>query len=138
MPLIEINRNPSAKDLRWFGLLLALFFGLVGALVWWRTGQRASFLVIAGAGCVLWAVYSLVPAVRRPLFLGWMYAAWPVGTMVSLALLAVVYFLVVTPIGLAVRLFSHDPLGRAFDSRLSSYWRARAPAPPASRYFRQF
>jgi ABC-type uncharacterized transport system permease subunit len=138
MPLIEINRNPTDKDLRWFGLLLAAFFAVVGAIVWWRTGQTRVPALLVGCGAGLSAVYYLVPRLRRPLFLGWMYAAWPVGTLVSMVLLALVYFLVVTPIGLLVRLVSHDPLRRAFDSRLTSYWVRRGPPSWASRYFRQF
>lgn len=138
MPFIEINKNPSAKDLRWFGILLLAFCAIVGAIVWWRTGQTRVPGVIVGAGAGLAALYYLVPPVRRPVFLGWMYATWPIGTVFSMLLLAIVYFAVVTPIGLAVRLVSHDPLRRAFDSRLKSYWVRRAPPSPAWRYFRQF
>ncbi len=138
MPLIEINKDPSARDLRWFGALLLAFSVMVGAVLWWRTGSSTAAAWVVGAGLLLAAVYYAVPALRRPLFLGWMYAAWPIGTVVSLGLLAVVYFLVVTPIGVAVRVFSHDPLRRAFDSGMKSYWVRRGPPSPASRYFRQF
>ena len=36
MAMISINLNPSRRELRWFGLLVLLFFGLIGGLVLWR------------------------------------------------------------------------------------------------------
>ena len=38
MTLIEFRINPTAKDLKWFGLILLAFFALVGVLVWRATG----------------------------------------------------------------------------------------------------
>ncbi len=35
MPLIELNKNPSRRELFIFGALFAAFFGLVGGLIWW-------------------------------------------------------------------------------------------------------
>ena len=38
MAVLDINTNPTRRDLRWFGLLLPLFVAIVGAVVW-RDGQ---------------------------------------------------------------------------------------------------
>ncbi len=35
MALIELNKTPSRRELFIFGALFALFFGLIGGLIWW-------------------------------------------------------------------------------------------------------
>jgi hypothetical protein len=67
------------------------------------------------------------------------YLAWPIGFVVSHVVLALVYYLVLTPIGLAMRVFGYDPMRREFDRSAESYWIARDTAEiKAERYFRQF
>ena len=50
-----------------------------------------------------------------------MFAVFPIGWVVSHLLLGVVYFLVLTPIGLTLRALGRDPLERRFDQSASSY-----------------
>ena len=51
--------------------------------------------------------------------------------------LAIVYFLALTPIGLTMRLFRHDPLSRRLDPQAKSYWKPRSAAKSAEDYFNQ-
>ena len=81
----------------------------------------------------------LAPSFMRLVFLGMSYAAWPIGFVVSHVVLAMVYYLVMTPIGLVMRLFGYDPMTRHRMGRWTSCWvertgRARGP----ESYFRQF
>jgi hypothetical protein len=61
----------------------------------------------------------------------------PLAWTVSTVLLILVYYLVLTPIGLALRLAGRDRMGRRFDSDRTTYWVKRNESDP-SRYFRQF
>jgi Na+/proline symporter len=138
MPLIEINRHPTQRQLRQFaGLVLPLCGVLLAALVWSRTGQRA----VAGgivAGTALIALCGLYrPALARSVYLGWMYAAYPFGWLIGHAMLCAVFFLIVTPLGLLMRAVGRDPLQRKFDASRASYWKRRAES-DRTRYFRQF
>lgn len=138
MGLIQINKTPSARELRWFGVLLALFFGVIGILVRFNSGEGPA-IAVWGGGATLAAVYAVVPAVRRPLYLGWMYAAFPIGWTVSHLVLAAVYYLALTPIGVLARLFGHNPMQRGFDPAADSYWKRRPPREEdPARYFKQF
>jgi hypothetical protein len=67
-----------------------------------------------------------------------MYAAYPIGWVVSHVLLALIYFGVLTPIGRIMAVCGYDPMERRFDRAASSYWIEREPNRDASRYFRQF
>ena len=138
MALLEINRNPSRRDLAWFGAVLLLFFAVIGGVVGRALASDVARNVLWGAGAGLALVYYAVPALRRPMFVGWMYAAYPLGFIVSHLLLGLVYFGVVTPIGLLMRAVGHDPMARRFDRSAPTYWIAREQAPDVRRYFRQF
>jgi hypothetical protein len=49
-----------------------------------------------------------------------------------------VYFGVVTPVGLLLRLTGRDPLQRAFDLGRASYWTEHRTGDDPRRYFRQY
>ena len=104
MSHFRVNRNPTPRDLRWFGLLLPLFVTVVGAVARWQFGAPVAALGVWSAGGALAALYWLAPPLRRPILVGWMYAALPIGWTVSHLMMGVVYFGVVTPIGLLSRL----------------------------------
>lgn len=138
MALIEINKNPSRRDLAWFGAVLFVFFVVIGGVL---GRARASDVVRNGlwaAGGALALLYYAVPPLRRPMFVGWMYAAHPIGLVVSHVLLALVYFGVVTPIGLLMRALGHDPMTRRLDRSAATYWIEREQVSDVRRYFRQF
>jgi hypothetical protein len=137
MALIEINRNPSRRDLAWFGLVLLAFLGLVGLIVS-RTAPGPAAGYIWTAGVVLAIGYYAIPPIRRPMFVGWMYLAYPVGYVMSHVLLGIIYFGVLTPVGLVLRAFGYDPMARRFDRGAPTYWVARETRPDSARYFRQF
>ena len=137
MALLEIDRHPTAGDLRWFGVLLAVFVALAGGLAYWRLGASTGRMVWA-AGVLLAAIYAAVPPSRRWIYLGWLYAAFPVGWTLSHLALAATYYLLLAPIGLLLRLFRGDPLDRELRRSAASYWAARRPVRDVRRYFRQF
>lgn len=136
MSLVRIDRNPAGRKLLVFGAAWLVFFGSWG-LVGWMRGRHA-------AAEALWAVAAAVPlagaASRRILklaYVGLSYATYPVGFVVSYVVLALVYFLVLTPIGLVMRLFGHDPLARKFDPAAKSYWSPRERTKTVESYFNQ-
>lgn len=138
MAIVEINLRPGKAELRWFGLLLLLFFGLIGALVAWRAGSLAVPSALWLAGAVLCAVYYAVRPLRRPMYLAWMYAVYPIGWVISHLLFGTIYFLVMTPIGLLLRLWGRDLLERRFEPEAETYWVERRARVEPSLYFRQF
>jgi len=138
MAFASFNRDPSPADLRTFGRLLVPFVALSGAVVRLRTGSSGASAAVWIAGGLLAAVYLAVPAARRPIFVGWNGVTYPIGWAVSHVVLAVVFYLVFTPIGFLVRHLSGDPLERRFEPARPSYWVERDGPPPAGRYFRQY
>jgi hypothetical protein len=138
MAVIEIDKDPAPSTLRWFGVVVLAFFCLVAAIAWWQGASLRVVVWLCGAGTAIALLYYLLPPLRRPLYLGWMYLVYPIGWTVSHVLLALVFYGVITPIGLALRLFGRDPMRRKWDSSRVSYWIPKKPTEKASRYFRQF
>jgi Saxitoxin biosynthesis operon protein SxtJ len=136
--MIEINKNPSKKELAWFGLLCLGFFGLIGLSVLHKTHALRPAVVIWSAAAVGVALYYAMPPLRRPIYLGWVYAVYPIGWAMSHVLLAVVFFGVFAPVGLLMRLMSRDSLGIKLDRSASTYWSAHDPGTDPDRYFQQF
>jgi hypothetical protein len=137
MALIEINWNPDRRELRQFALLWIGFFGLIGAYFLWVKGSQPAamaFWVAAAAGIPGY----FRPGLLRPVYVLWMALALPIGWCISHLLLLIVYYLVVTPIGLLMRLVGYDPLQRRIDRTGKSYWVSHEQASDSSQYFKQF
>ena len=137
MAVVELNRVPSRSELRWFGVLVAAVFGIIGSVAYWQFGSLAAARILWGTGLALAAFYYLVPPARRPLHFLWMRAIAPIAFVVSHVVLGFVYYGLVTPIGLVHRVLAGDSLTRRFEREAPSYWVAREPTPEARRYFRQ-
>ncbi len=138
MALLQINRHPATRELRWFGLLLATFVVVAGGLLNWRFENPGAARLFWAVGAGLIGLYTAVPRMRRRIYVAWLYAAYPIGWTTLHVALATVYYLVLFPIGLALRLTRGDPLDRAPDRSAVSYWTPRQPVSDAQRYFRQF
>jgi hypothetical protein len=137
MALLDVNWNPDRRELKQFALLWIGFFALVGAYAMWIKHSPQT-------GTILWAVAALGvagylrPGFIRPMYVVWMALAFPIGWTISHLLLLVVYYLVLTPIGLLMRLVGYDPMNRQFDRAANSYWTQHDPAAEKSRYFKQY
>jgi len=138
MPLIEIDTNPPRKQLHVFALCWLVFFGAAGAVVWAGGAARGAAVALWAAAVGVPAVGLLWPAVLRVLYVAMAFATWPIGLAVSFLILAGVYYLVITPTGLLLRLFGRDPMSRRFDREAETYWVPHRQADNIKRYFQQF
>lgn len=138
MALVQINRDPSPRELRQFGFVWLGFLCLFAGLAWWKTGSARVAGGLLIAAIVVPTVGWLVPAFMRLVFLALSYAAFPIGFVVSHVVLAIVYYLILTPVGVLVRATGRDPMQRRFDPDAESYWVARQSGDDPRRYFRQF
>jgi len=138
MAIIDINLNPSKRDLRWFGWILFLFFALMGGIVYWQSGATYIANALWAIGAVLGAAYYLLRPLRRPIYLGFMYLVYPIGWTLSHVMFSFIYYIVLTPIGLIMRAFGYDAIQRRIDHKATTYWVKRDANIESSRYLRQF
>jgi saxitoxin biosynthesis operon SxtJ-like protein len=138
MSLIRIDRNPSRRHLAVFGLLWLVFLAILGAMLFWRTGSILAAMAAWMLAIAVPAIGLFSPVFLRIVYVGAAYASFPIGWVVSHVILAAVYYLVLTPIGLVMRLVGYDPMRRRFDRDAKSYWSRREADESIARYFRQF
>lgn len=125
MPIVPLNLAPSRRDLRWFaGLWWPAMCAVIGRMLMWKFHLPAAAISIWVGGGLLAALGVIAPFIIRPLYAALLLLSFPIGWCVSHVALAVVYFLVVTPVGLLIRLF-HDPMARRFERAERTYWTER-------------
>lgn len=135
MQWADVTAPPPLKTLRQFaGLCLVVFVGLALWRLWRGQGGLATW-VLAGLGFGLGAIGLWRPAVIRPVYTGWMIAAFPIGWTISKVVLGAVFVLVFTPIALVFRLMGRDTL-RLRRGTGQSYWTDK-PRPSVESFFRQ-
>jgi len=135
--MMEINWNPSRKELRQFGFLCLAFFGGLAAYNWYHGGVTLAVELLTAAALIGGVLGAVAPQLLKYVFVGWIVAVFPIGWTVSHLLLGFIYFFILTPIGLLLRLLGQDPMNRSFDPGAKTYWSTHEQAPVA-RYFRQF
>jgi ABC-type uncharacterized transport system permease subunit len=136
--IVRINRNPSRRELNQFGFIWLGFVAVFGAIAWFKLDSPRLAVGLWIASVAVPVIGWIAPAFMRLVFVGMSMLAWPIGFVVSHVVLAVVYYLVLTPIGLAMRLIGYDPMSRKRGADETSRWVARGPGRGAESYFRQF
>jgi len=139
MALFELEFRPADRQLKSFGLFWLPGFLLLAALVaWLRFDQQRLALVLVPIALVSILVSLAKPRLLQPLFVILAIVTFPIGIVVSHLLIATVYYLCITPIGLLLRLRGRDALKRRFPAGQESYWIERKAVEDQGRYFRQF
>jgi len=123
------------RELRVFGFGLAALLTLLAGLAW-RKGSAAApwelSLAAAAAGLA-----GLKPLALKPVHEPWMKVAGAVGKANTYLAMALVYYLVITPYGLLIRLLGRDLLDEKLRDR-NSYWHPKGPPPEPESYQNQF
>jgi hypothetical protein len=107
----------------------------LSAVLSWR-GHPRSALACGSIGAVLILLGATFPDALRPVYRAWMGLALVLSRVTTPIFMGIVYFLVVTPIALVMRVFGYDPLQARASG--SSRWRARDVDRRRSNLQRQF
>jgi len=133
----DVTKSASPRMLRQFAGLLIVFAG--GILIWRAVaGQLGPWTIgLAALGILVGAIGLVWPTAIRPVYTGWMIAAFPIGWTVSKITLGGVFYLVFTPVAAVFRLMGRDPLALR-RRRDASYWLPKTSAKSGDEYLRQF
>lgn len=130
-----VRTRLTPREGRAFALPVGAAFGALAGLAWWRGHPLPAQVLATGAGLLMLA--GLVAPTRLgPLYRGWMALARAISTVTTPVFMALVYFGVLTPVGLVRRIVGESPLRRAPDD--DSYWRERPEGRRRSDLHRQF
>ena len=143
-PFKEVNWNPDTAALRTFARSLVIGFpciavafllaGFLGGKGW-----NVSFaLKLGGSGAVAGVLFYAVPAIAKPFYIVWYALACCIGLVVGNVLLGLIFYVLVTGIGLVKRLGGRQAIRKTPDHQATTYWVDAPPTPEAKRYYRQF
>jgi hypothetical protein len=144
MSVIEIDWNPNRTKLRQFALIWIAGFVLAGLLLAWRWGcfsgsqQWKVPILLWIIGSAIGLPGLLFPIAVRPVYQLWMAVTFPIGWVLSHAVLAVIYFGIFTLLGVVFRIIGRDPLEIRGNRQRDSYWVNRTAKTSTKRYYQQF
>ena len=119
----------SSSSNRAFGLVFGAVFAIIALWPWVFGGRIRIWSAVVGALFVV--VAWLWPAVLAPLNRVWTRFGLLLHRVVSPVVLGVMFFVVITPMGLVMRALGKDPLRLRLDRNARSYWIDRQPPGPA-------
>ncbi len=135
---IESRGRVTQSSERAFGFVMAGACAVFGGMAWWKGAQGGWTLGFAGL-CALFLVLALFwNAPLKPLNKAWLKLGEILHRIVSPIVMAAMFFLVVTPTGLLMRLFGKDPLSLHGSPDAESYWVLRNDEEQTSTMTRQF
>ena len=133
------NRQRSdTKELRNYGLVMAVTLAVVGALLLWRGKEH--YLVFLGVAAVFLLAALAAPVTLKPVYRAWMTFGGLMGWAMTRVILIAAFVVLLAPIGLLLRLCGKDVLDVKFKTAgQDSYWKERDSKEPGQRdYEKQF
>lgn len=114
------------KELREFALTIGAVLVLISGLALWRGKASGAYFLISG---LLFIGFGAArPELLKPLQKVWMAFSAVIGFFMSRVILAILFYCVVAPIGVVMKLFGKDILDQRVSSVRPSYWRERSAA----------
>ena len=118
------NIKSNKKALREFGLTIGVILVILGTVALGRGKAAYPYLYITGASFIVLGLAS--PAILKPLQMAWMAVSIVIGFFMSRLLLSALFYGVVTPTGLVMKMLGKDILDERIEKGKASYWKLRS------------
>ena len=120
----------DTKQLRTFGLMVGGIFCAIGLWPAIVRGQNPRLWAVA-IGVLLLIPALIAPRILGPVYRVWMKAGEALGWINTRILLGIVFYGLITPMGLIRRLFGNDAMRRTHEPGVESYRVVKRPRPGA-------
>jgi len=128
------NKENYLRSNKKFGLFFSAIFVLIAIYAYLKF--RVEFAIFALTTSTLFAIVAiLTPQILSPLNRLWFSLGLLLGKIVSPIVLALIFFVLITPVSLVTRLFGRDEL-KIKKRTVESYWVDRLPPGPPSESFK--
>lgn len=121
------HRTPlfTVKEGRRFGLLVGGMLVALAVLLLWRERSVWFVATVGGVGALLALAGAALPARLGPVYRAWMGLARVLSKVTTPVFMAIIYFLVITPVAVVRRTLGGNPLVTRRGS--DGYWVVREP-----------
>ncbi len=97
----KVNKNPTARELKQFGIVMLGGFAVIAGLVYWKSPDSIVSYILLGIGAVIFSIEMALPiAVGRSVYVAWMTAATYMGMVMVPFFLTLLYFILLPPFAL--------------------------------------
>ena len=117
------NISTSKKDIQKFSYLIGGILILIALYILWKGTADHRILLGIGIGTIL--VGIVIPMILKPVYYIWMVFANILGWIMTRVILSIVFYLIVTPIGLIAKIFRKRFLDLSFRTDENSYYNFR-------------
>jgi len=125
------------KELREFGLTIGGILLIIGGIALWRGKSFFPYFLVIGG--ILFIMGIISPHVLKPLQKVWMGFSIVIGFFMSRLILTILFFAVITPIGILARLCGNDMLDVKIEKNKDSYWQEKTDSKkPRESYENQY
>ena len=122
--LEEIKNIKSEKsDMRKFGIAIGVILLVIAGFLFWK--EKEPYQTFLTVGTILFVLGILVPAILKPIYWIWMIFATILGWIMTRVILSLLFYIIITPIGLIPRFFGKQFLELKWDKSKESYWNYR-------------
>jgi hypothetical protein len=134
----DISFSPPTRTLRQFAGLSLLIFGSAASFQFFVRHQPMVAAVFATLAIVIGIPGLIRPSLVRPIYVGAMIFAFPIGWTVNKIILACMFYGMFTPVALFFRLIGRDSLSRRHRPAVETYWLPKRQITDLASYFRSF
>ena len=133
-----MNSNlTDPREIIKFGVVGCIFFGTLLAAAVWRDKTLLTYffglLALLSIGFILW------PGHLKPVYLFWLKFAHFMGSKITILILTILFYFVITPAALLKSIFGGKPLPVKPDPDADTYWVTRSePAQPKERFPKRY
>ena len=114
---MSISKKSSEKS---FGLLLSFVFLIISIWPLFFIGDLRLWSFIISV--IFFSISFIKPNILRPLNIIWIKFGEVLGLVIAPIVMALVYFFILTPISIIVRIFGKDLLNLKFFEKQKTYW----------------
>ncbi len=124
MILEEIkNIKSTKKELRSFGFVVGGMLLLIAVILYFK--GSVNYIYFSSIGILLAVLGLSLPEVLLPFQKSWMALAVVLGFIMTRVILSILFYIVITPIGIIARIFGKDFLDEKISKSKTSYWNYR-------------
>jgi hypothetical protein len=139
MAIIEEIKNIKGNKSDWekFGITMGKILSIIGFYLLWKKNNNYNYILFLAAAFFITGL--ILPSILRPIYKAWMALAVVMNFIMTRVIMAVIFYLIVTPTGLIASLTGKKFLDMKIDKSAKSYWIIREKTNKLkSDYERQF
>ena len=111
------------KELRSFGVTIGIILLLIAGFLFYK--EKESFQLFIYIASSFIGIGFIIPILLKPIYIIWMTFAIILGWFMTRVILSLLFFVIITPIGIILRLFGKDFLDIKKQAIEKSYWNIR-------------